>query len=152
MTLLDRIESAMRDAMKARDNRRVQTLRMAMAAAHNRKIELRRDLTDEEVVEVLGRGVKQRRESIDIYRTAGREDRAAEEEAEAAILVEFMPRQLDPAELESLARSVIVETGASGPTDMGRVMGRLVPQVRGRADGRIVSEVVKRLLAGGGSA
>jgi uncharacterized protein YqeY len=149
MTLLDRIEGAMRDAMRARDTRRTQTLRMAMAAAHNRKIELRRDLTDDEVVEVLGRQVKQRRESIDIYRAAGREDRAVEEEAEAAILVEFMPEQLSDAELESLARAVIAETGAGAPSDMGRVMGRLVPQVRGRADGRAVSDVVKRLLAGG---
>ncbi len=152
MTLLDRIEGAMRDAMRARDNRRTQTLRMAMAAAHNRKIELRRDLTDDEIVEVLGRQVKQRRESIDVYRAAGREDRASDEEAEAAILAEFLPEQLDPTELESLARSVIAETGASSPSEMGRVMGRLVPQVRGRADGRVVSDLVKRLLAEGGGA
>ncbi len=152
MILLDRIEGAMRDAMRARDTRRTQTLRMAMAAAHNRKIELRRDLTDDEVVEVLGREVKQRRESIDIYRAAGREDRAADEEAEAAILVEFMPEQIGASELEALARSVIAETGAASPSDMGRVMGRLVPQVRGRADGRAVSELVKRLLAEGGGA
>jgi len=72
-----------------------------------------------------------------------------EEEAEAAILAEFMPAQLGDAELESLARAVIAETGASSPSEMGKVMGRLVPQVRGRADGRAVSEVVKRLLAGG---
>ena len=142
----------MRDAMRARDNRRTQTLRMAMAAAHNRKIELRRDLTDDEVVEVLGRQVKQRRESIDVYRAAGREDRAADEQAEAAILAEFLPEQLGASELESLARSAITETGASSPADMGRVMGRLVPQVRGRADGRVVSDLVKRLLAEGAGA
>lgn len=152
MTLLDRIEGAMRDAMRARDTRRTQTLRMAMAAAHNRKIELRRDLTDDEIVEVLVRQVKQRRESIEIYRAAGREDRATEEEAEAAILAEFMPEQLEEAELESLARAAITETGATSASDMGRVMGRLVPQVRGRADGRAVSELVKRLLAEGGGA
>jgi uncharacterized protein YqeY len=152
MTLLDRIEGAMRDAMRARDNRRTQTLRMAMAAAHNRKIELRRDLTDDEVVVVLGRQVKQRRESIDVYRAAGREDRAADEQAEAAILAEFLPEQLGASELESLARSAITETGASSPADMGRVMGRLVPQVRGRADGRVVSDLVKRLLAEGAGA
>lgn len=146
MTLLGRIEGAMRDAMKARDSRRTQTLRMAMAAAHNRKIELRRDLTDDELTEVLGRQVKQRRESIEIYRGAGREDRAADEEAEAAILAEFMPEQLSDGELEALARAAITETGAGSPADMGRVMGHLVPQVRGRADGRLVSETVRRLL------
>src|SRR5256714_12740211 len=115
MTLLHRIEDAMRDAMRARDERRTQTLRMAMAAAHNRRIELRRDLTDDEVNEVLGRQVKQRRESIDIYRGAGREDRAAEEEGEAAILSEFLPEQLDQAELERLAPGAIAQTRASPP-------------------------------------
>jgi len=152
MTLLDRIESAMRDAMRARDTRRVQTLRMAMAAAHNRKIELRRDLTDEEVTEVLGKQVKLRREAIEIYRGAGREDRAAAEEAEAEILGEYLPEQISPEELEAIARSTILEAGASSPADMGRVMGRLVPQVRGRADGRAVSDTVRRLLAEEGGA
>ena len=147
MTLLHRIEDAMRDAMRARDERRTQTLRMAMAAAHNRRIELRRDLTDDEVSEVLGRQVKQRRESIEIYRGAGRDDRAAEEEGEVAILSEFLPEQLDPAELERIARAAIAESGASSPLDMGRVMGRLVPEVKGRADGRALSELVRQLLA-----
>ena len=147
MSLNERLESAMRDSMRARDERRTQTLRMAMAAAQNQRIALRRDLTDEEVVDVLTRQVKQRRESIAMYRDAGHEDRAANEEAEAAILAEFLPEQLGEAELESLARAAISETGASTPGDMGRVMGRLSPQTRGRADGRAVSEVVRRLLA-----
>jgi uncharacterized protein YqeY len=149
MTLNQRIESAMHDAMRARDNQRTQTLRMAMAAAHNARIERGRDLTDDEVVDVLTRQVKQRRESIEMYRAAGREDRAAAEEAEAAILVEFLPQQLTDDEVETMARAAIAETGASAPTDMGRVMGRLSPQTRGRADGRRVSEIVRRLLAGG---
>jgi uncharacterized protein len=148
-SLTARIESAMRDAMRARDVQRTQTLRMAMAAAQNLRIERRRDLTDEEVIDVLVRQVKQRRESIDMYRAAGREDRAAAEEAEAAILGEFLPDQLDEAAIEDLARAAIAETGASVPGDMGRVMGRLAPQIRGRADGRQVSDVVRRLLAGG---
>ena len=147
--LLERIESAMRDAMRARDEQRTQTLRMAMAAAHNLRIERRRDLTDEEVVDVLGKQVKQRRESIAMYRDAGRDDRAAAEEAEAAILAEFLPEQLADDEIERLARAAIAETGASSPSDMGKVMGRLSPQTRGRADGRAVSEVVRRLLAEG---
>jgi uncharacterized protein YqeY len=149
MTLNQRIESAMHDAMRARDNQRTQTLRMAMAAAHNARIERGRDLTDDEVVDVLTRQVKQRRESIEMYRAAGREDRAAAEEAEAAILVEFLPQQLTDDEVETMARAAIAETGASAPADMGRVMGRLSPQTRGRADGRRVSEIVRRLLAGG---
>ena len=148
MTLSERIESAMRDAMRARDDQRTQTLRMAMAAAQNLRIERRRDLTDEEVVDVLSKQVKQRRESIAMYRDAGHEDRAAAEEAEAAILAEFLPEQLSEDEVESLARAAIAETGATSPADLGRVMGRLSPQTKGRADGRLVSEVVRRLLAG----
>jgi uncharacterized protein YqeY len=149
MTLNERIESAMRDAMRARDEQRTQTLRMAMAAAHNVRIARGRDLTDDEVVEVLTKQVKQRRESIEMYRDAGRDDRAAIEEAEAAILAEFLPEQLSDEEVEALARTAIEETGAGSPADMGRVMGRLSPQTRGRADGRRVSEIVRRLLAGG---
>ncbi|MGH2401768.1 MAG: GatB/YqeY domain-containing protein [Candidatus Limnocylindria bacterium] len=148
MTLSGRIESAMRDAMRARDEQRTQTLRMAMAAAQNLRIERRRDLTDEEVVDVLSRQVKQRRESIAMYRDAGHEDRAAAEEAEAAILAEFLPEQLSEADVERLVRDAIAETGAVSPADLGRVMGRLSPRTKGRADGRLVSDVVRRLLAG----
>jgi len=147
MTLRDRIEAAMRDSMRARDEQRTQTLRMAMAAAQNRRIALQRDLTDEEVVDVLTRQVKQRRESVEMYRAGGRADRAELEEAEAAILAEFLPEQLDEAEIEALARTAITASGASSPADMGRVMGHLSPQTKGRADGRFVSEVVRRLLA-----
>ncbi|HEX5041252.1 MAG TPA: GatB/YqeY domain-containing protein [Candidatus Limnocylindria bacterium] len=146
MTLSQRIESAMRDAMRARDERRTQTLRMVMAAAHNQRIARGRDLTDEEVVDVVARQVKQRRESIDLYRAGGREDRAAEEEAEAAILTEFLPQQLTEDEIEMLVRAAVAETGASGPADLGRVMGRVSPQTKGRADGKLVSDVARRVL------
>ena len=149
MTLHARLEAAVRDSMRAHDSRRTTTLRMALAAAHNQRIARGRELTDDEVVEVVGREVKQRRESIAIYRDAGHDDRAAEEEAEAAILSEFLPEQLTDAEIETLARAAIVETGASGPGDTGKVMGRVAPQTKGRADGRLVSEIVRSLLSGG---
>lgn len=150
MTLFARIESAMRDAMRARDERRTQTLRMAMAAAHNQRIARGRELSDDEVVDVLTKQVKQRRESIAMYRDAGRDDRAAAEEAEASILAEFLPEQLTGPEIEALARAAIAETGASGPGEMGRVMAALSPRTRGRADGRLVSDVVRRLLGAAG--
>jgi hypothetical protein len=92
--------------------------------------------------------VKQRRESIAMFRDGGREERAAAEEAEAAILAEFLPEQMTEAEVESLVRQAIEESGASTPGDMGRVMGLVAPRTKGRADGRTVSEVVRRLLAG----
>jgi uncharacterized protein len=147
MTLSARIESAMRDAMRARDEQRTQTLRMAMAAAHNQRIARGRELTDDEIVDVLTRQVKQRRESIEMYRDAGREERAAAEEAEAAILAEFLPQQLSLDEIEAMAREAIAAVGATGPADLGRVMGALSPRTRGRADGKVVSDTVRRLLS-----
>ena len=146
MTLQDRIESAMRDSMRARDERRTQTLRMAMSAAHNRQIELGKALTDEDYVEILGKQVKQRRESIEAFRSGGREAMADNEEAEAEILAEFLPEPLSGEELESLVRAAISETGAASPADLGKVMGRVVPQTKGRADGKAVSDLVRRLL------
>jgi uncharacterized protein YqeY len=150
MTLQQRIESAMRDAMRAHDQRRTLTLRMAMAAIQNRRIELRRDLSDEDVAEVLTRQAKQRRESLEIFRDAGRESMAQNEEAELAVIEEFLPEQLPADELERIVRDAIAETGASSPADMGRVMGRVAPATKGRADGRAVSELVRRLLAEAG--
>jgi uncharacterized protein YqeY len=146
MTLQDRIETAMRDSMRARDARRTQTLRMAMSAAHNRQIETGRPLTDEDYVEILGKQVKQRRESIEAFRAGGREAMAADEEAEAEILAEFLPEPLSDQELEAMVRAAINETGASSPADLGKVMGMVVPQTKGRADGKAVSELVRRLL------
>jgi uncharacterized protein YqeY len=147
MSLQTDIESAMRAAMKARDAVRVSTLRLAMADAHNRQIELGHELTDAEVIEVLDRQVKQRRESIELYSKGGRPELADAEEAELAVLREFLPEPLTDAELERLAREAVAATGAQGPADMGRVMGALVPQTKGRADGKAVSELVRRLLS-----
>lgn len=148
MTLLERIEAAMRDAMRARDERRTQTLRLAMAAAQNKRIELRRQLTDAEMVDILGTQVKQRRESIEMFRAGGRDEKAADEEAEAVILTEFLPEQLGRDELARIVDQAIAETGAAGPGDLGKVMGRVAPQTKGRADGRTVSDLVRSRLAG----
>ena len=138
----------MRDAMRARDERRTQTLRMAMAAAHNRQIELGRALSDEDYADILAKQVKQRQESMELFRVGGREAMADDEEAEAAILTEFLPPQIGADEVERIVRAAIAETGASAPGDMGKVMGRVMPQTRGRADSRAVSELVRQLLAG----
>lgn len=146
MTLQDRIESAMRDSMRARDERRTQTLRMAMSAAHNRQIETGRALTDEDYVEILGKQVKQRRESIEAFRSGGREAMADNEEAEAAILAEFLPEPFSADELEGLVRAAIAETGATTSADLGKVMGKVVPQTKGRADGKALSDLVRGLL------
>jgi len=147
MSLQTDLSTAMRAAMKAGDAQRVNTLRMAMAASHNRQIELGHELTDAEVVEVLDRQVKQRRESIELFRAGGRAELADAEEAEIAVLREFLPEPLAADELERLARDAVAATGATGPADMGKVMGALVPQTKGRADGKAVSDLVRRLLS-----
>lgn len=150
MTLHAGVEAATRQAFLARDELRTSTLRMVLAAAHNRRIELGRPLTDEEMVDTLSRQVKQRRESIEQFRAGGRDDLAQREEAELRILAEFLPEQLAPDEVEQMAREAIAETGASGPAELGRVMGRLAPRIKGRADGRAASDLVRRLLTGAG--
>ena len=136
----------MRTALKAGDAKRVSTLRMAMAAAHNRQIELGHQLTDAEVIEVLDRQVKQRRESIELFTAGGRPELAEVEAAEITILREFLPEPLSSPEIERLVREAVASTGASGPADMGKVMGVVVPQTKGRADGKEVSDLVRRLL------
>ncbi|HET7581902.1 MAG TPA: GatB/YqeY domain-containing protein [Candidatus Limnocylindria bacterium] len=148
MTLQQRIESAMREAMLARDIRRVGTLRMAMAAFQNRRIELGRDLTDEDVVDVLSKQMKLRRESIEHFKAAGRDAMVQVEEEESAIIAEFLPQQLSADELAAIVDAAIAETGASSPAEMGRVMGRVTPQTKGRADGKAVAELVRARLGG----
>jgi hypothetical protein len=146
MTLQQRIESAMREAMLARDIRRVGTLRMAMAAFQNRRIELGRDLTDEDVVDVLTKQMKQRRESIEHFKAAGRDAMVKVEEEESAIITEFLPQQLSADEVAAIVDGAIRETGATSPSDMGRVMGTVTPQTKGRADGKAVAELVRARL------
>jgi uncharacterized protein YqeY len=148
MTLQQRIESAMREAMLARDIRRVGTLRMAMAAFQNRRIELGRDPTDEDVVDVLSKQMKLRRESIEHFKAAGRDAMVQVEEEESAIIAEFLPQQLSADELAQIVAAAVAETGASSPADMGRVMGRVTPQTKGRADGRAVADLVRATLGG----
>ena len=148
MTLQLRIESAMREAMLARDVRRTGTLRMAMAAFQNRRIELGRDLTDEDVIDVLSKQMKQRRESIEHFKAAGRDSMVQVEEEESAIIAEYLPQPLSEDELRDMVGAAIAETGASTPADLGKVMGRLAPQVKGRADGKVVSDMVRAQLGG----
>ena len=148
MTLQQRIESAMREAMLARDIRRVGTLRMAMAAFQNRRIELGRDLTDEDVVDVLSKQMKLRRESIEHFKAAGRDAMVQVEEEESAVIAEFLPAALSQDELAAIVSAAVAETGASSPADMGRVMGKVTPQVKGRADGKAVAELVRSKLGG----
>ena len=147
MTLADQIQASLTAAMRSQDALRRDTLRMVTAAAYNAEKAARRPLTDDEVVGVLVREVKQRRESVDAYEQAGRDDLAARETAEIAIIAEFLPTPLTDDELRTMVAAAIDETGATSARDLGRVMGVLTPRTRGRADGKVVSGLVAQELA-----
>jgi len=158
-TLRDRVQADLADAMRARDETRKTALRMLITAIRNAEIPPapeeesetpidRAALSDEQVVAVIQKQVKQRRDSIDQFRKAKREDLASREEAELVVLQTYLPAAPSAEELEAVARRVIAETGASGPRDMGKVMPAVVKEFEGRAEGRAVSEVVRRLLGG----
>jgi hypothetical protein len=138
-------------AMRSGDSLRRDTLRMAESAIYNAEKRDRRAYTDDEVAGVLVREVKTRRESVEAFRKGGREDLAAKEEAEIAILADFLPEQLGEDEIEALVREAVAATGAAGPRDLGKVMGWLAPKTRGRADGKLVSQIAGRALAAPGS-
>ncbi|MEA2632325.1 MAG: uncharacterized protein QOE66_2544 [Chloroflexota bacterium] len=148
MSLHDRIQSDIAVAMRGGDGLRRDVLRMVSSAAYNIEKRQGRPLTEDEYLAVLTREVKTRRESVDAFRTGGREDLAAKEEAEIAILGDYLPQALSGDELAVLVREGIAATGASSPRDMGKVMGWLAPRTRGRADGKRVSELVVQALAG----
>jgi uncharacterized protein YqeY len=136
------------DAMRAHDALRRDVLRMAEAAVYAVEKKEHRDLSDDEVVGILTREVKTRRESVEAFRAGGREDLATKEEAEIAILSTFLPEQLSDDEIRALVDEAIAQTGASSARDLGRVMGAVSPRTRGRADGKRVSELVAQALAG----
>jgi uncharacterized protein YqeY len=137
----------MKTAMRDGDAHRRDTLRMAIAAAQNAAKEKREPLTEEEALAVLAKQVKTRRESIKAYQDAGRDDLAEKEQAEIDVLAPYLPEQLGEDEVRALVVEAIGATGASSPKDMGRVMGALMPKVKGRADGKLVSSLVNDELA-----
>ena len=148
MPLAEELLDDMKVAMKARDELKVSTLRLARSAINNAEIEKGRPLTDEEILETLARESKRRREAIEGYEKAGRTELVEKEQTELAILSQYLPQQLDEAEIEKIAREVAAELGAVGMSDKGRMMGAVMPRVRGRADGKLVNQVVDRVLQG----
>jgi hypothetical protein len=147
VTLSSRLQEDLTAAIRERDELRRDTLRMVIAAAYNAAKTARRDLSDDEVVQVLTREAKTRAESVDAYTAAGRADAADREKAEIDIIRAYLPEQLEAAELERLVREAVAESGASSPREMGMVMAVLMPKVRGRADGKQVSALVAQELA-----
>lgn len=147
MTLKEQLNDAMKAAMKARDNLRLSAVRMVRAAITNREIDTRTELDDQGVVDVISTLAKQRRESIRMYQEGNRLELAEKEGLELAVLLEFMPIQLTPDEIDALIGKVIQDIEAHGVKDMGRVMKAVTPLTAGKANGKAVSEAVRRLLA-----
>jgi uncharacterized protein YqeY len=147
MSLKDQLNESMKTAMKARDDLRLSAVRMVRSMVKNREIDQKKELNDQEIIEVISTLVKQRRESIRMYREGNRPDLVGKEETELEVLLGFLPKQLSTAEIEELVDKIILETGAQGAKDMGRVMKALTPLTAGKADGKTVSETVRQKLA-----
>jgi uncharacterized protein len=150
--LKERLRTDLNAAMRARDQVRLRTLRMALTSITNEEVSghAARELSDDEIVKVLTREAKKRREAADAFESAGRADQAAAERAEGAVLADYLPAQLTDEELTSMVSAAIAETGAAGMPGMGKVMKVVTPQVAGRADGARVAAEVRRQLTSAG--
>ncbi|OOE40271.1 glutamyl-tRNA amidotransferase [Salinivibrio kushneri] len=146
MELLERLKDAQKTAMKQKDKARLGTLRLVMAAIKQQEVDTRQSLSDEAILAVLTKNVKQRRDSVAQYQAAGRDDLAETELAEIAVIEEFLPQPLSDDEVDALVKAAVEKAGASSMQDMGKVMGVLKPQVQGCADMGKVSQRVKAHL------
>ena len=141
----EQLRAALNAARKSQDKGRTLVLGPILANLKNREIELRRPPTDDEVVDVLRKGIKTRRESVEQYTKAGREDLAHNEVSQIGILEEFLPPSVDPAEIRAVVREVI----AGGAKDIGKVMGQVLPRFKGRAEGKVINQIVREELQAG---
>jgi uncharacterized protein YqeY len=144
-SLSEDLRAAMNTARKAQDKDRTLVLGTILAGLKNREIDLRRPATDEEVVEVLRKGIKIRREAIEQFTAAKRQDLAEVEQAQIRVLEEFLPPAVDPEEIRAAVRAAI----AGGATDVGKVMGQVLPRFKGRADGKVINGIVREELQAG---
>jgi uncharacterized protein len=147
MTLIAEIESQLKDAMRERDDARRDALRLILSSLRGAEKELQRGLSEDEELQVLQRERKKRVEAAEAFRSGDRESQADKEEAELAVLEEFMPEPLSEDEIEEIVDDVIAEVGATSMRDIGRVMADVMPQIAGRADGSSVSQLVREKLA-----
>ena len=147
MPLKETLTNDLKDAMRQRDNVKRDTIRLLLSAIGYEEKAKRTDaLEDDAVLQVLSKQAQQRRDSIEAYQKGNRPDLVAKEEAELAIVTQFLPQPLGADEVEAIVQSAIADMNATGPQDMGKVMGRIMPQVRGRADGKQVSALVNQKL------
>lgn len=147
MDILKRVDAEMITAAKAKDKIRLSALRMMKAALHNRQIDLKEKFTEKEALQVFSSLAKQRKDSIEQFRNGGRIDLAEKEEQELRVIQEFMPEQMSEEEILSVIEKAIEEAGATSARDMGKVMKVLMPRLTGKADGKVVSDMVKAKLS-----
>ena len=146
MGLKERLKADMKEAMKAKDKVKLSTIRMINSLIKNAEIEKRGELTDEEIIQLLMKYAKQRKESIEMYEKGGRQDLVEKEKAELAVVESYLPKQMSEEEIREIVKQTIEEVGASSVKDMGKVMKAVMPKVKGRADGSVVNRIVKELL------
>jgi len=146
MALKDSIREALREALKKQQRTEVATLRLLLSEIKYAEIAQQKPADDSRVLDVIAREAKRRRESIEAFRRGNRADLVAREEAELAVLMSYLPQQMSREEIISAARQVVDAVGATGPGDRGKVMSQLMPQLKGKADGKEVSEIVSELL------
>jgi uncharacterized protein YqeY len=148
MGIKEQLQDAMKSAAKEKAKARLSTLRLALAAVQNKEKELRKELSEEEAIQVLSGLIKKGKESIEQFKAGQRADLVTKEEQEIAVLQAFLPPQLTPAEVEEEVARAVEEAGASTPQDMGKVMRILMPRIAGRAEGKVVNELVRKRLSG----
>lgn len=148
MSLKEELTADMKEAMKAREEgrQRLGVIRMVRGAIRQQEIDGQKELDDDAVLAVISKEVKQRRDSIEEFKKGGREDLVAQNEAEIAVLMAYLPQQMAEGEIRKLVQDAIAATGASSPKEMGKVMKELMPKVKGRADGKLVNQIVRELL------
>ncbi|MCM3040517.1 GatB/YqeY domain-containing protein [Paenibacillus motobuensis] len=146
MNLSERLNEDMKQAMKSQDKFKLSTIRMVRSTIKNLEIDLKRTLDDNEVLDILSREIKQRKDALQEFEKAGRDDLAASARAEVEIIAVYLPKQLTEEEIKVIVQQTIQETGASSKADMGKVMSALMPKVKGRADGKLINQAVQQSL------
>lgn len=146
MNLSERLNEDMKQAMKSKDKHSLSTIRMVRSTIKNLEIDLKRTLDDNEVLDILSREIKQRKDALQEFEKAGRDDLVANANAEIEIIGKYLPAQLSEEEIKVIVQQTIQETGASSKADMGKLMSALMPKVKGRADGKLVNQVVQQFL------
>ncbi|GIQ68029.1 GatB/YqeY domain-containing protein [Xylanibacillus composti] len=147
MSLTERLNNDMKQAMKNQDKFKLSVIRMIRSSIKNIEIDQRKELSEEEVLDIINRELKQRKDSLQEFQKAGRDDLVEQLQKEIEVIHEYLPEQLTEEEVKAIVQQTIQEVGASSKAEMGKVMGALMPKVKGRADGKLVNQIVQQTLS-----